>query len=130
MRREAPPEAPVLCALAAVIQYQNNQYRPEILATELPSMLVTFGHICAVYVPVLAAVLWGTFAVADDPSRSGSAPVPVPGAARFALEISFFALPALGLYLLRAKQFGMIFGAVVVLHYLLSYDRIAWLLGR
>ena len=84
----------------------------------------------AIILPVLAAVLWETFAVPDDPSRSGSAPVPVPGAARFALEIAFFALPALGLYLLGAKQFGMIFGAVVVLHYLLSYDRIVWLLGR
>ncbi|MCJ7717842.1 MAG: YrdB family protein [Anaerolineales bacterium] len=30
-------------------------------------------------IPFLVAVVWGTFAVPDDPSRSGTAPVPIPG---------------------------------------------------
>jgi hypothetical protein len=43
---------------------------------------------------ILAAVIWGTFAVPDDPSRSGNAPVPVPGALRLVIEL---ARPAPGL---------------------------------
>ncbi|WP_280456932.1 DUF2568 domain-containing protein, partial [Nocardia carnea] len=32
-----------------------------------------------VLLPVVAAAAWGVFAVPDDPSRSGAAPVAVPG---------------------------------------------------
>ena len=46
--------------------------------------------IFALGVPLLAAVLWGTFAVPDDPSRSGKAPIPIPGAIRLVLELAFF----------------------------------------
>ncbi len=45
----------------------------------------------ALAIPLTAAALWGTFAVPDDPSRSGSAPVPVPGILRLAIEFAFFA---------------------------------------
>ena len=56
--------------------------------------------VSAAALPIIAAVLWATFAVPNDPSRSGSAPVAVPGMLRLALELAIFALPALGLYLL------------------------------
>ncbi len=36
----------------------------------------------AIGLPLVAAVLWGTFAVPNDPSRSGQAPVPIPGILR------------------------------------------------
>ncbi len=29
--------------------------------------------------PLLIAIVWGTFAVPDDPSRSGAAPIPISG---------------------------------------------------
>ena len=32
--------------------------------------------VLALSIPIIAAVLWGTFAVPDDPSRSGGAPIP------------------------------------------------------
>ena len=36
---------------------------------------------------VVLMTLWAVFAVPGDPSRSGNAPVPVPGALRLALEL-------------------------------------------
>jgi hypothetical protein len=38
--------------------------------------------IVALAVPVAVAVIWATFAVLNDPSRSGRAPILVPGAVR------------------------------------------------
>ena len=77
--------------------------------------------------PVLAAALWGTFAVPDDPSRSGSAPIPVPGLLRLLLELVFFV--AAGLALVDAGQptMGIIFLILVAGHYAISFDRIGWL---
>lgn len=86
--------------------------------------------VAAVALPIMAAILWGTFAVPDDPSRSGGAPIAVPGLLRLALELAILTLPALGLYLIGARQFSLVFVAVVLVHYMLSYDRIMWLIGR
>ena len=49
-------------------------------------------YILAIGIPLILAVGWGTFAVPDDPSRSGSAPVPVPGIIRLLLELGFFSV--------------------------------------
>lgn len=80
--------------------------------------------------PLLAMVLWGTFAVIDDPSRSGKAPVPVAGSIRLILELAFFAAATWCFYTSGIPKWGMIFGVVVFVHYLISYDRIAWLLKQ
>jgi hypothetical protein len=77
--------------------------------------------------PVTAAVVWSTFAVSGDPSRSGSAPVPVPGVLRLCLEAAFFAFAAWSLYATGSKATSAIFGAIVVAHYAVSYDRMSWL---
>src|SRR4051812_2430329 len=45
------------------------------------------GWLFALLFPIVAATAWGTFAVRGDPSRSGKAPVPVPGVLRLALEL-------------------------------------------
>ena len=47
-------------------------------------------YVLAIGLPVIAAVIWGTFAVANDPSRSGNAPVPVSGIVRLGIEFLFF----------------------------------------
>ncbi len=78
--------------------------------------------------PLLAAVAWGTFAVRGDPSRSGRAPVPVPGWLRLLLELSLFALAVYVLYRLDRPGWGLLLSVVVVVHYALSWDRVAWLL--
>lgn len=81
-------------------------------------------------IPLLAALLWGTFAVPGDPSRSGKAPVPVPGVVRLLLELAFFALATGALLAVGATTFGWLYGLAVVVHYTLSYDRIHWLLRQ
>jgi len=86
--------------------------------------------ILAVSVPLVFAVLWGVFAVPDDPSRSGSAPIPVPGLLRLLLELAFFTLGAWMLHRLGFAQYAAVFYLTVVFHYLISYDRISWLLRQ
>lgn len=88
----------------------------------LPRWLWTFG------LPVAAAVLWGTFAVPEDPSRSGQAPVPIPGLVRLLLELAIFAVGVAALYASQRGAIGLVFAIITILHYILSYDRILWLL--
>jgi len=78
--------------------------------------------------PIVAAILWGTFAVPNDPSRSGQAPVPTPGVLRFLLELSIFALAAYVLFLSQQANAAWTLAAVTLFHYAISYDRILWLL--
>ena len=77
--------------------------------------------------PIAAAAVWGTFAVAKDPSRSGRAPVPIPGVLRLLLEFAFFAGAAVLLGLAGQVTLAIVFAGVVVVHYAISYDRVAWL---
>ena len=102
--------------------------------------LITFGFwgwelgegwvriILALALPVFFAAIWGIFAVPEDPSRSGKAPVPVPGIIRLVIEWLFFALASWVLYEIGHHKMSLIFGGLVVLHYILSQDRIKWLL--
>ncbi|MGI9657611.1 MAG: YrdB family protein [Gaiellaceae bacterium] len=80
--------------------------------------------------PALAAGVWGTFAVLNDPSRSGRAPVPVSGATRLGVELAFFGLACWALYDANAKVSGLTLAAAVVVHYALSSERIRWLLAQ
>lgn len=66
----------------------------------------------------------------EDPSRSGAAPIPVPGVIRLPLELAFFGFAGWSLYASGAQTLGLILGAAVLVHYALSYDRIKWLLGH
>jgi hypothetical protein len=77
--------------------------------------------------PLVAAVLWGTFRVPDDP---GKAPVPVPGLVRLLLEAVFFGAATWALYAAGLGFLSLTFGIIVLLHYVVSYDRIAWLLKQ
>ena len=88
------------------------------------------GYLLAIALPLLGAILWGTFAVPDDPSRSGKAPLAVPGWLRLALELLIFGLATFCFYDIGYANIGGWFGLVVLAHYLISYDRIIWLLKR
>ena len=78
--------------------------------------------------PLVAAILWGTFAVPNDPSRSGKAPIPVPGLLRLLLELGVFILGFWCLFAAGFLTLGSVFGVAVLLHYLFSYDRIIWMI--
>lgn len=84
----------------------------------------------ALGIPFLAAVLWGTFAVPDDPSRSGEARVPVPGIVRLMLELTFFCLATWSLFATGLTTLGWIYGIAVLIHYVISYDRVMWLVRQ
>lgn len=84
----------------------------------------------AIGIPTVAAVLWGTFAVPNDPSRSGKAPVAIPGVLRLILELGFFAFATWAIFDLGYSDLSGVFGVIVVVHYLVSYDRILWLLKQ
>jgi hypothetical protein len=87
-------------------------------------------YVWAVGLPLGWAILWGVFAVPEDPSRSGKAPVPVPGWTRLLLEFAYFATAVWALFAADQNRLGLVFGVLVLIHYALSYDRILWLLRR
>lgn len=77
--------------------------------------------------PLIAAALWGVFRVPDDP---GPAPVAVPGLLRLLLELLYFGGATLALYAAGRPTWAAVFGGIVLLHYLASYDRVVWLLRQ
>lgn len=89
-----------------------------------------FRYLLVAIVPVFAAIVWGTFAVPNDPSRSGKAPIKVPGALRLGLEFVFFVFAIWIFFDLEYTRLMWIMCSTVFLHYVLSYDRIKWLLVK
>ena len=88
------------------------------------------GVLLAALLPLLFAVLWGVFAVKGDPSRSGKTVVQTPGILRLLLELGLFGLAAWMLLDLDHSLIALIFGSAVVIHYFISFDRVAWLLKQ
>jgi hypothetical protein len=84
----------------------------------------------AILAPLVLMTLWGVFAVPNDPSRGGTPVVVVPGLARLLLELSFFACATLALATHQGDRWAMWYGAAVLGHYLLSWDRVLWLLRQ
>lgn len=84
--------------------------------------------IWAVVLVVGAATIWGTFAVPDDPSRSGKAAVPMPGWLRLFLDLLIFSGCLLAFIASGFPVAGLTLTMLVIIHYAISYDRIAWLL--
>jgi hypothetical protein len=77
--------------------------------------------------PVLFAAIWYTFNVRNDPSRSGKAPVPVPGFVRLSIELFLFALAVIAAFSSMSALIGIIFGLALLFHYVTSYKRFAWM---
>jgi hypothetical protein len=86
--------------------------------------------VLAVAVPLIAAVLWGMFAVPLDPSRAGTAPIAVPGMLRLALELAVFGFATWALYDVGATELSWTLCIAVAIHYLASYDRLLWLIKQ
>ena len=84
-------------------------------------------YLLAIGLPLLAAVIWGVFRVPND----GGAPrVRVSGVVRFLIEIAFFGFATWGLFDAGATRAGWIFGGLILFHYIISYDRVKWLLKQ
>jgi len=89
-----------------------------------------FGIPLAILFSFLFAALWGTFAVRDDPSRSGRTVVQTPGTLRLILELALFGAAIWMLFSLGYSIPGWILGATILFHYIISYKRIRWLLKQ
>jgi hypothetical protein len=81
--------------------------------------------VLALGIPTIAAVLWGTFRVPNDPGR---VPVPIPGVIRLALELLFFGFAVWALNDSVATNLSWIMGVTLFIHYAVSYDRVIWLI--
>lgn len=86
--------------------------------------LLSFG------LPIILATLWGVFAVPNDPSRSGETVIAVAGWIRLLLELAIFVIGAWALFKSGHIKASYVFAIIVLLHYLVSYDRISWLLKQ
>lgn len=78
-------------------------------------------------IPLAIAALWGTFRVPRDP---GAAPVAVPGVLRLVFELAVFAFAVWALADARRPGLAWAMGIIVGLHYIVSYDRVQWLLRQ
>ncbi|MER8971544.1 MULTISPECIES: YrdB family protein [unclassified Mesorhizobium] len=89
-----------------------------------------WSWILAVALPFVAAALWGVFAVPNDPSRSGRAPVPVPGGLRLVLELVILFGGAAGFHLAGYTTAGIAVALLIAVSYAFSLDRLGWLLRQ
>jgi hypothetical protein len=87
-------------------------------------------YVLMIGLPLLAATLWGVFRVPEDASASGNAIVAVPGWVRLLLELAFFSFATFCFFDSGLRNAGWVFGAVSLLHYIVSYDRVFWLLTK
>ena len=85
------------------------------------------GVLLAIVLPIIAAAIWGTFRTHGD---HGHGLIETPGRARLLIEMALFILAGWALYDLGHPKFALGFGAGVVFHYLLSYDRVWFLLSK
>lgn len=76
--------------------------------------------------PLVAAAFWGIFRIPDDPKP---APIAIPGIARLLLEAGLFGSAVWALYDLGHPTLSIIMAVMVVIHYLVSYDR-TWVMLR
>lgn len=88
------------------------------------------GYAYATAAVLLAAAAWGVFNVPDDPSRSGKAPVRVPGPVRLAIELAILLGGSLAFYLAGHSWIALAHAALIALHYALSGERLRWLLKQ
>jgi hypothetical protein len=89
-----------------------------------------FRILLAILLPMGFAILWGVFAVRNDPSRSGKTVVQTLGWIRLLMELGLFTGASWMLQDLEYILLTWIFGGVVLIHYIISYKRIAWLLKQ
>lgn len=73
-------------------------------------------------------LVWPTYRVPGDASAKGNAPVAVSGKARLLIELLIFGGGAWGWFLAGPAWFAWTFLAGLVLHHVVSYDRVGWLM--
>ena len=92
----------------------------------MPSTVLSV--LAAVAAVLVTTAAWGTFRVPGDASASGGAPVAVGGGIRFVLELVILLGGAVAVAATGSLTFGVVLGALVVLHYATTPARTRWLL--
>lgn len=87
-------------------------------------------YLMGIGAPLFMATIWGVFAVSGDPSRSGKTVVDTPGPIRLLIELAFFTVATFAFYQTGNIMYVYVYAGSVVLHYVLSYDRVFWLFTR
>jgi len=86
--------------------------------------------ILAFGIPIIFMSIWVIFNVPGDPSRSGNAPIVVSGFVRLLIEFCFFGFSYWAAYKFGFHKFSVLFAFIVILHYVISYERIVWILKQ
>lgn len=84
-------------------------------------------YLLVIALPLLIAGLWGTFRVPNDP---GVPPVRIPGVVRLVMEFGVFSAATLAFLDVGYQRAGVFLALVVVIHYVVSYDRVLWLVKQ
>ncbi len=84
-------------------------------------------YLLAGLLPILAISIWGIFNVVGDPSRSGNAPVAVPGFVRLFLELLILGTGAYSMFAIWGIRIALVFGSLIFVHYAFAWKRISWL---
>lgn len=87
-------------------------------------------YLAVIIVLGVLMALWGVFSVPHDPSRSGGAPFPVSGLVRLLLEFSILFGGAFAYHQSGYSMTAIGLAVLIVVHYVLSGQRIAWLLQQ
>lgn len=83
--------------------------------------------VLVVLLPLIAMFVWGAFRV---PNYGGPPLVRVPGIIRLLIELAVFGFAVWGLFDAGAMVASQIFGGITLLHYIASYDVVAWLVKQ
>ena len=84
-------------------------------------------YLVAIGLPLIAATAWAVFKVDGDPHK---AIIAIPGWLRLIYELLLFTMAAFMLLSLKLDRWAYIFMIVSILHYVVSYDRVVWLLNK
>jgi hypothetical protein len=87
-------------------------------------------YILVIILPIAIATIWGVFAVPNDRSRSGKTVVAVSGIIRLGIEFIVFGSGVWFMYKSMSPMYSIIFAGIVIFHYAISFERIAWLLKQ
>jgi hypothetical protein len=89
-----------------------------------------YRYLLSMGLPLTAAIIWGTFSVPDDPSRSGNAVVQIPGIVRLSLELAFFISAIGALIAIDSTNLAWVYAGVALIHHFVSGDRLLWLIRQ
>ena len=89
-----------------------------------------FKKLVLIGLPLVLATIWGVFNVPNDPSRSGKAVVKVNGIIRLVIELVLFGFGSFFFYDLNKPIHAIYFSLAFILHNIVGYQRILWLVKQ